>query len=427
VLLLDRLQQAIATSKRDGTTLSLLLMDLDRFKEVNDTLGHHAGDLLLQQVAIRLRGALRQADTIARLGGDEFAVILPDTDATGVTTVVENLRRRLQAPYSVENQPVVVGASIGVAHSPTHGDEADTLMRRADVAMYVAKRMQNQLSVYAPEQDQHSPGRLSLAAELRAAIDNSQLELFYQPKAELATGRVLSVEALVRWRHPQRGLVPPDDFIPLAEQSGQVRALSRWVLNAALRQARAWDHLGRNIGVAVNLSMRDLHDTGLPETVASLLRTWAVRPATLTIEITESTLMADPAQAMEIVRRLSAMGVNIAIDDFGTGYSSLSYLKRLAVNELKVDRSFVRNVVSDAHDVAIVRSTISLAHELGLEVVAEGIEDQPTWDLLATLGCDTAQGYLISRPLPAPEFNRWMAESGWLIGAAPLADFAAAA
>jgi EAL domain-containing protein (putative c-di-GMP-specific phosphodiesterase class I) len=257
-----------------------------------------------------------------------------------------------------------------------------------------------------------------LAAELRAAIDDNQLELFYQPKADLASSRITSVEALVRWRHPYRGLILPDDFIPLAEQTGQLRALSLWVLNAALRQARAWDHVGRSLGVAVNLSMRDLHDPGLPETVAALLKTWAVRPATLTIEITESTLMADPAQAMEIVRRLSAMGVNIAIDDFGTGYSSLSYLKRLAVNELKVDRSFVRNVVDDTHDVAIVRSTISLAHELGLQVVAEGIEDQATWDLLARLGCDTGQGYLISRPLPAPEFNRWMTEAGWLIGKA---------
>ncbi|HEY0582947.1 MAG TPA: EAL domain-containing protein, partial [Chloroflexota bacterium] len=240
----------------------------------------------------------------------------------------------------------------------------------------------------------------------------------YQPKADMGSRRIGSVEALVRWRHPQRGLVPPDEFIPLAEQSGQVRALSRWVLNAALCQARAWSDAGRGLSIAVNLSMRDLQDPGLPEMIAAALTHWGVQPSMLAVEITESTLMADPAQAMEIVRRINAMGVSIAIDDFGTGYSSLAYLKRLAVNELKVDRSFVRHVASDSHDVAIVRSTISLAHELGLQVVAEGIEDDATWDLLRRLGCDTAQGYLISKPLPVREFERWARESGWQVGPA---------
>jgi EAL domain-containing protein (putative c-di-GMP-specific phosphodiesterase class I) len=253
------------------------------------------------------------------------------------------------------------------------------------------------------------------------AIEQDQLELFYQPKADLQSGQILSVEALVRWRHPQRGLLPPDEFIPLAEQSGQVRALGRWVLNAALRQAKRWAQAGRALSVAINLSMRDLQDPALPEIVGGALTMWGVPPELLRIEITESTLMADPAQAMDIVRRLNAMGVSIAIDDFGTGYSSLAYLKRLAVNELKVDRSFVRHVVTDTHDVAIVRSTISLAHELGLEVVAEGIEDQPTWDLLRALGCDTAQGYYISRPLPVAELDRWARDSGWQVGEAQAA------
>jgi diguanylate cyclase (GGDEF)-like protein/PAS domain S-box-containing protein len=416
LLLHDRLNQAILSAKRDETPVALLVMDLDRFKEVNDTLGHHYGDLLLRELGVRLRGVLREADTAARLGGDEFAVLLPRANVKEAKMAARRVLVALEEPFIVDGHPVEVGGSIGVSVFPDHGSDPGTLLRRADVAMYVAKRTKTQLRVYAPEQDQHSAGRLALAAELRAAIEHDQLELFYQPKADLASGRILSVEALVRWRHPERGLIPPDDFIPLAEQSGQIRALSRWVLNAALQQTQAWDNLGRNLGVAVNLSMHDLHDVGLPETVATLLTTWAVRPAMLTIEITESTLMADPAQAMEIVRRLSAMGVNIAIDDFGTGYSSLSYLKRLAVSELKVDRSFVRNVVVDSQDVAIVRSTISLAHELGLQVVAEGIEDQATWDLLARLGCDTAQGFLISRPLPAADLNQWMVESGWVIG-----------
>jgi diguanylate cyclase (GGDEF)-like protein/PAS domain S-box-containing protein len=416
LLLHDRLSQAILSARRDETPLALLVMDLDRFKEVNDTLGHHYGDLLLRELGVRLRGLLREADTAARLGGDEFAMLLPRANAEDAEKAARRLLEALEQPFIVDGHPVEVGGSIGVSIFPEHGSDPGTLLRRADVAMYVAKRNQSEFSLYSPELDQHSPDRLSLAAELRIAIEQDQLELFYQPKADMASGRITSVEALVRWRHPQRGLVPPDEFIPLAEQSGQVRALSRWVLNSALDQAHQWEQRGRALAVAVNLSMRDLQDPGLPETVAAMLVHWDVSPTLLSLEITESTLMADPAQAMEIVRRLAAMGVRIAIDDFGTGYSSLAYLKRLAVNELKVDRSFVRHVVTDSHDVAIVRSTIGLAHELGLEVVAEGIEDQPTWDLLAQLGCDTAQGYFISKPLPIGELDRWVDESGWLLG-----------
>jgi diguanylate cyclase (GGDEF)-like protein/PAS domain S-box-containing protein len=416
LLLHDRLSQAILSARRDQTPLALLVIDLDRFKEVNDTLGHHYGDLLLRELGVRLRGILREADTAARLGGDEFAVLLPRANAEEAEKAARRLLEALEQPFIVDGHPVEVGASIGVSVFPEHGSDPGTLLRRADVAMYVAKRNQTEFSVYSPELDQHSPDRLSLAAELRAGIEQDQLELFYQPKADMASGRITSVEALVRWRHPQRGLVPPDEFIPLAEQSGQVRALSRWVLNAALHQARQWEQRRLTLAVAVNLSMRDLQDPGLPETLASMLVHWGVSPTLLSLEITESSLMADPAQAMEIVRQLSAMGVRIAIDDFGTGYSSLAYLKRLAVNELKVDRSFVRHVVTDSHDVAIVRSTIGLAHELGLQVVAEGIEDQLTWDLLAKLGCDTAQGFFISKPLPIGELDRWVTDSGWRLG-----------
>jgi diguanylate cyclase (GGDEF)-like protein/PAS domain S-box-containing protein len=418
LLLHDRLSQAILSARRDETSLALLVMDLDRFKEINDTLGHHYGDLLLRELGVRLRGLLRESDTAARLGGDEFAILLPRASTAEAEIAARRVLHALQQPFVLDGHAVEVGASIGGAVFPEHGSDPGTLLRRADVAMYVAKRSQSEFSVYAPEHDQHSPDRLALAGELRAAIEQDQLELFYQPKADMGSRRIGSVEALVRWRHPQRGLVPPDEFIPLAEQSGQVRALSRWVLNAALCQARAWSDAGRGLSIAVNLSMRDLQDAGLPEMIAAALTHWGVQPAMLAVEITESTLMADPAQAMEIVRRIHAMGVSIAIDDFGTGYSSLAYLKRLAVNELKVDRSFVRHVASDSHDVAIVRSTISLAHELGLQVVAEGIEDDATWDLLRRLGCDTAQGYLISKPLPVREFERWARESGWQVGPA---------
>lgn len=413
LLLQDRLSQAVLAGRRDGTPVALIVMDLDRFKEVNDTLGHHHGDLLLHEVGVRVTRVLREEDTAARLGGDEFAILLPRASADDASAIAERVLQALRQPFTVDSHPVEIGASIGIAVFPDHGADAGTLLRRADVAMYVAKRTQSELTVYATEHDQHSPDRLALAAELRAAIENHQLELFYQPQADMPSQRITSVEALVRWRHPQRGLIPPDEFIPLAEQTGLVRWLSRWLLDAALAQSRAWSDAGRPLTIAINLSMRDLQDAHLPVTVADALRRWDVRPHMLRIEITESALMADPAQAMDIVRRLSAMGVAIAIDDFGTGYSSLAYLKRLAVHELKVDRSFVHHVVNDAHDLAIVRSTISLAHELGLQVVAEGIEDAATWTVVADLGCDVAQGYLISRPLPIDEFNAWADAGSW--------------
>ncbi len=420
-LLHDRLQQQTLQAQREGTSVALLVMDLDRFKEVNDTLGHYYGDLLLRELGQRLQNTLRSVDTVARLGGDEFAVLLPRASAEDAAQTAQRLIVAVEKAFNVGGHPVEVGASVGIAICPDNGTDPGVLLRRADVAMYVAKRNQLGVSTYSPDQDQHSPDRLALMAELRAAIEEDQLELHYQPKVDFATGTVSGAEALVRWRHPQRGLVPPDEFIPLAEQSGQVKALSRWVLDHALRQARQWSSSGLSLGVAVNLSMRDLHDPALPDTVASLLARWQVDPATLTVEITESTLMADPVQALEIVRRLSRMGVHIAIDDFGTGYSSLAYLKRLPVDELKVDRAFVRHIASDSHDAAIVRSTIGLAHDLGLSVVAEGIEDQDSWNVLHTLGCDRAQGYFVSRPLAATDFTAWLANSTYGLAGAAIA------
>jgi diguanylate cyclase (GGDEF)-like protein/PAS domain S-box-containing protein len=408
VLLLDRLQHAITTSKRDGTSVSLLLMDLDRFKEVNDTLGHHAGDLLLQQVGIRLRGALRQADTIARLGGDEFAVILPDTDATGVLSVVDNLRRRLQAPYSVENQPVVVGASIGLALSPDHGDEAEVLMRRADVAMYVAKRSNAGFASYSAEQDRHSPDRLSMIGELQRAVDEGELVLHYQPKLDLRTGQLVGVEALVRWEHPLRGLLAPDQFIPVAEQAGLIEPLSRWVLRAALMQVNAWRRIGLEIPVAVNLSMRNFRDEHLPDKIRELLDMGQTPSHLLMLEITESTFMVDLPQTLAILHRLRAMGIRVSIDDFGTGHSSLAYLKRLPVDEIKIDRSFIEDIVNDATDRIIVRCTVDLGHSLGLRVVAEGVEDARTQALVTELGCDEAQGFYLCPALRGRELTSWL-------------------
>jgi diguanylate cyclase (GGDEF)-like protein/PAS domain S-box-containing protein len=410
VLFLDRLQQAISAARRDGTSLSLLLMDLDRFKEVNDTLGHHAGDLLLQQVGTRLHSAVRQVDTIARLGGDEFAVILHGTGANGVSTIVESLLQRLQAPFMVEGQPVAIGASIGVALWPEHGDEPDALLRRADVAMYVAKRTGEGFAIYTADQDRNSPDRLSMIGELRRAIDEGELVLHYQPKIELKTGQLAGVEALVRWAHPLRGSIGPDQFIPIAEQAGLIDPLTRWVLRAALAQAAAWQRIGLVVPVAVNLSMRSLTDELLPDKIAELLLAARTTSSLLVLEITESTLMVDLPRTLGILQRLRAMGIRIAIDDFGTGHSSLAYLKRLPVDEVKIDRSFVRDIATDATDRIIVRSTVDLAHSLGLRVVAEGVEDARTKELLAELGCDEVQGFHLSRPLRGHDLTHWLCE-----------------
>jgi EAL domain-containing protein (putative c-di-GMP-specific phosphodiesterase class I) len=305
-----------------------------------------------------------------------------------------------------------VGASIGIALCPEHGEDADTLLRRADIAMYTAKRAHEGFAFYQPEQDDHTPDRLLLAGELRHAIENDQLVLHYQPKASFATGCVSHVEALVRWNHPQRGLVPPDQFIPLAEQTGLIRPLFLWVLNDALHQCSLWQQEGIGLHVAVNLSMRNLQDPRLPDTLVNLLSRWNLEPTWVELEITESALAADPERAMRILTRFSAMGMRITIDDFGTGYSSLAYLKRLPVDEIKIDKSFVLGMVNDENDATIVRSTIDLGHNLGLKVVAEGVEDQATWDLLTAWGCDLAQGYFLSHPLPAPDLVAWLRACG---------------
>ena len=419
-LLQDRLNQALRTASRlpsRGTPgpLALLLLDLDRFKEVNDTLGHHRGDLLLRHVAERLCATLRDSDTVARLGGDEFAVLLPATDHTGAHAAAEKIAAALALPFDVENLPLHVGVSIGIALAPAHGEDAETLLRHADVAMYIAKREGETWAVYAPERDAYTPDRLALTADLRRAIADGDLLLHYQPKVDLATKRITGVEALVRWTHPARGPIPPDGFIPLAERTGLIAPLTRWVLGAALLQAGHWRRAGLHLDMSINLSMVDLRDPGLPDALERLLRAHAVPPTAVRLEVTESALMTDPACTQAVLVRLAALGVGLSVDDYGTGYSSLAYLKRLPVDELKIDRSFVRHMAADAADAAIVSSTIGLGHALGLRVVAEGVEDRETWTLLADAGCDTAQGYYLARPLPAADVERWARETSWSV------------
>jgi diguanylate cyclase (GGDEF)-like protein len=403
-LLHERLRQAIANRvESGGGSVALLVIDLDRFKEVNDTFGHQYGDLLLQQIGDRLREAIGPVGTIARLGGDEFAVLLSNADELRAQRMARQLMQLLEESFTISEHTVDVGASIGIALSPEHGADADVLLRRADVAMYLAKRAARGYSLYSFDQDQHSPERLALVGDLRKAIDGDELILHYQPKVSLKSGRCVGVEALARWNHPQRGCIPPDQFIQLAEQTGLIKSLSYWVLNTALKQAHDWQQSGLSVPIAVNLSMRDLQDPELPDTIAGLLKRWQVTPTSLQVEITENGLMAEPARALQTVTGLRALGLRIAIDDFGTGYSSLAYLKRLPVDELKIDRSFVRELCEDADDRAIVRSTVGLGHDLGLSIVAEGIEDAATWDLLQQIGCDIGQGYYIGRPVSANE------------------------
>jgi diguanylate cyclase (GGDEF)-like protein/PAS domain S-box-containing protein len=409
-LLQERLSQTILTAQRENTPLTLLLVDLDRFKEINDTFGHHYGDLLLQQIGPRLRDCIRASDTVARLGGDEFGILLPTTDAANAVTIAQQLLRTLEAPFELDGQPVEIGASIGLASYPAHGGDAATLLRRADVAMYVAKRAESGVVVYTAEQDHYSAERLALGGELRRALEHNELLLHYQPKLDLRDGTLVGAEALVRWQHPQRGFLPPSEFIPLAEQTGLILPLTRWVLEATLRQQHAWRAGGLELVVAVNLSRRTLQDPQLPAMVAQMLARFGVPPSALVLEITESSLMADPQRAAENLSQLRALGVGLSIDDFGTGYSSLDSLKNLSVDELKIDRSFVQAMATDASARAIVRAIIDLADALKLRVVAEGVEDRATWDVLARLGCDVAQGYFLSRPIAATELEAWITQ-----------------
>ena len=400
--LIERLQAAIER----GDALALLLIDLDGFKELNDTLGHHAGDQVLRQIGPRLGGAIREHDTLARLGGDEFALVLAPGDEATASTAGLRLRRALERSFHVEDIAVHVDASVGIALFPEHARDPIGLLQRADVAMYEAKRMRTGHEVYLASRDHHSRERLALVGELRDAIEAGELILHYQPKAALPDGTVAGVEALVRWQHPRRGLLTPAHFLPLAEQSGLTRALTAYVLDRALEEL---DGFGPGMDVAVNLGPADLLDFDLPDGVARALERRGCTPERLTLEVSEDLVAADPERTLEVLRRLRALGVRLALDDFGEGQSSLRHLRELELDELKVDRQFVLGMAGDARDLAIVAATVDLGHRLGLRVVGEGVATQASWDILAAHGCDEAQGDLLSRPLPAAELRAWLA------------------
>ena len=415
VLLRERLNSILLKDEEGrggaGKRGVLLLLDLDHFKEVNDTFGHYAGDRLLEQVAHRLRDNVPANGLVARLGGDEFAVLIATAalSAEEVKALPGDLLALLDRPVLVEGQRLNVAASIGVVHYPADGLDADSLLRRADVAMYVAKRSHSGYANYDAEQDEHTPERLGLVGELRQAIEQNELTLVYQPQVAVGTHQVTGVEALVRWEHPRRGMIPPTEFVAIAEHTGLIEPLTRCVLRGAMQQCRAWREKGLHLPVSVNISATDLQD-GFAQVVEELLEAHDVTADYLRLEITEGAMMVDHDRSRRVLQDLRALGVRISVDDYGTGYASLAYLGHLPIDELKIDRSFIAGLRSSAANLAIVRSTIGLGHDLGLVVVAEGVEDQPTWDVLAELGCDTIQGYFASRPLSPAALENWIVE-----------------
>jgi len=411
-LLQDRLTQATRVAHREGSSVALLLLDLNGFKEINDTLGHHAGDLVLQSVASRIRATVRDADTVARLGGDEFAIVLPRTDVEGAVGTGQKVVHEIEQPCILDHRPVNVRASLGIACFPEHGSTAEALLQKADVAMYIAKSDATGVSVYSPSRDPKTHRRLSLISELRRGLDEAQFFVEYQPMLHLRSNVVVGVEGLVRWNHPRQGRLLPGDFIDLAEQTGLINPLTTIVIETAIRE---WTPRQKKppLTVAVNLSPRTLQDPRLPQRIAAMLSAYDAASTSLALEITENILMTDPARSLDCLKRLHDMGVRLVIDDFGTGYSSLSYLRRLPVDELKIDRSFVANLMS-GQDEVIVRSAIDLAHNLGLTVVAEGVESAEVQMRLLTMGCDVAQGMFISPPRRADEMSAWMGDQNLL-------------
>jgi diguanylate cyclase (GGDEF)-like protein len=410
-LFTDRLEWSIQAAKRTGTEVGLLLLDLDRFKEINDTLGHQQGDALLCEVAARLDTTVRAEDTVARLGGDEFAVLLHGTTSDDeAIQVAHRVLEAVRQPITLDGVTTDVGCSIGVAIYPVHGTNPSDLFKNADIAMYVAKRGHLGASVYSPEMDHHSSDRLAILAGLRRAIDNHELVLHYQPQIDTTTSVVCGVEALVRWEHPTRGLLPPGEFIPAAERSDLMKPLTDYVLATALQQQQDWIATGLTLPISVNIGAASLLDSTFPDQIAAQLTAFAVPAELVTLEITETAFIADETRAVAVIERLRQIGTPLALDDFGTGYASMTYLKRLPLSELKIDRSFVTDMLHADQNHVIARALIDMAHSLGLRVVAKGVEDHQTLQALAGLGCEHAQGYHICKPVPITQLMTWLAD-----------------
>jgi diguanylate cyclase (GGDEF)-like protein len=414
VLFADRLDQAIAAGSRAGTPVGVLILNLDHFGDVNDTLGHPIGDMLLREVAARLRSVVRRGgDTVARIGGDEFAILMAGSRTSDAQRVAEAVVRALEVRMTLDGHVVDVRPSIGIAVCPDHGHDPGKLLQRADIAMRAAKRDQIRIVMWDDRYDENGEKRLSLMNDLKKAVDNDELALIYQPRVALGESGEHFVEALVRWQHPTRGLVPPSEFVPLAEQTGYIRIITQWVLSHAVAQCAEWRNRGLPMNVSVNISACDLINSDLPARLEQMFEKEGCSAGWITLELTENAIVGEPGHAFKNLELLHELGCKLALDDFGTSYSTLAYLRRLPLDELKIDKSFTMGMAADASDALIVRSTIELAHKLGLAVIATGVEDEATLTQLRELGCDAVQGFLVSRPLPAEDVPEWVKESPW--------------
>ena len=414
-LLNTSLDHAIAESIRYKTRFSLLLIDLNRFKYINDTLGHDVGDELIKEVAKKLTSLSRSSDIVARLGGDEFAIMLPYITHDKTINVCEKIVTSFQEPFRVQGKPLLISGAIGCVFFPDHGENRETLLKHAEIAMYQCKGLNQPVVIYDPDLDPYSERNIVLESSLSSAIDSHELELYYQPVIRIDTNNIIGAEALIRWNHPELGLVFPDEIIPLAERTGLIKNLTYYVIHEAAQQYNKWSASGMTIRIAINLSTWDLSDPVFPDFVESVLNEKKLPGSALEFEITESAMMIEPEKTVETLKKLKAMGFSLSIDDYGTGFSSLSYLSKLPVNTLKIDKSFIMNMKTSAENHTIVRSTIELAHQLGLSATAEGIEDKEILTILNKLHCDLGQGYYISRPIPAGDFADWVKNSSWTI------------
>ncbi|MCD4742382.1 MAG: bifunctional diguanylate cyclase/phosphodiesterase [Desulfobacteraceae bacterium] len=407
VLLLDRVEQAIQSAVLQKNLLGLLILDIDNFKEINDTLGQYSGDRLLKQVVSRLTGVVKKSDTLARLDGGEFAILIQGVvERDNAINIVKKIQKTFTTPFLIEGLRLEVQARIGIAIFPEHGKNGDTIIQRANLALYAAKETSKKYTIYSSQLDKNNPHRLTMMGELRQGIENNELILYYQPKINMLTRSVKGVEALVRWQHPEHGFMAPEEFIPMAERTGLIKLLSIWVLNNALGQAEKWYRQNLKMSISINLSPTAFLDTDLPDMIIGMLSRYDIPANLVILEITEGSMIKDPTLAMEILNRLTSRGIKISIDDFGTGYSSFAYLKELPVSEVKIDKSFIRDMVINDNDAVIVKSIIDLGHNLSLNVVAEGVQDKETVVKLKELGCDELQGNFFSKPLSSGDFYK---------------------
>jgi diguanylate cyclase (GGDEF)-like protein len=408
-LFYDRVEQAIFSAHSKKCLLSLLLIEIENFKDMFETLGRNRSDLILKQIATRLKGVSFEGDSIARIDSNAFSMLMIDQmETSGSQQLARYIQKAMEQPFIVDGLKVAAHSNIGIVYFPEHGDDVDTLIQRAGVAAHLAQHSNTGYSIYEPSFDKHSPRRLTLMSELRQAIDHNQLELFYQAKVSIKTGELYGAEALVRWNHPIHGFISPDEFVPMAERTRMIKHLTLWVIRRAFRDCAAWHKLGLDLTISVNLSAKDLHDPELPDLIAGAAASAGIKPEWIILEITEGSVMHEPENALEIIQRLHRMGYKFSMDDFGTGYSSLAYLKKMPLMEIKIDKSFVMDIINSENDAAIVNATISLGHNLGLQVTAEGVENKDILSRLREYGCDIAQGYYFTKPLSVNDFNQWM-------------------